>query len=335
MGHEVTLIVPLEYTSNLKIVTYKINITKKISFYDLINFFKILFFSRKENFDIVHGHSSKGGAYLVPLLLYKNSKLFFSPHGFYTFDNRSKIKSMLFKNIEKFIIKCSDSLVLSSNHEYRHAVSVLNVHSGKIFTNPNCSYSGDKSSVSSVKQHYFNNNKINIGFCGRFCYQKNPTRFIDILLKLPQNVEYHAYLLGDGPYKQKFLKKAQKHNLLKKIIFTESTLKQFFSKIDVLIITSHYEGNAYLYQDSLMNHTPILTTNVGGSDYYVENGVNGFIFNTDSEASDTINYLYNNKQILKKLAQNCFKIQSKYLMDEMALNLINHYLIIRDGEKFK
>jgi len=323
-GHSVSLVAPRQYSGNLNIPIVRLNITHNLSHFDIINMIKVFILVYKNKYDIVHGHSSKGGAYIAFLMFFKKTKTVFSPHAFYTFDSRGRFKVKFFQIIEKLIVKCSNLLLLSSNHELRHARNFLKINQ-KIITIPNCLYRADNSFKNLNKSDL--KKTLKIGFCGRLCYQKNPLRFINILNSLPNNFSYKAFILGTGEYLSELQTHVKKLGLENNVFFIKSNLANFFSTIDILLITSRYEGNAYLYQDSLINSTPIISTNVGGSDFYIENGYNGFIFSTNSQAIQALISIKNNR-LLNVLKRNCRNIQKKYKVSDMVENHLSSYIDI-------
>ncbi|WP_282786599.1 glycosyltransferase family 4 protein [Flavobacterium croceum] len=106
----------------------------------------------------------------------------------------------------------------------------------------------------------------------------------DLLLawsQLPEQITHHCSIdiYGEGEYED-VLREMCKNLQLTNIYFkgSVSNLKQLFHKYDFLLQPTYMECFSLSILESLAANVPVITTNVGGNEEVVKNGVNGFIF---------------------------------------------------------
>lgn len=98
------------------------------------------------------------------------------------------------------------------------------------------------------------NNKINIVTVGRLCHQKGIDIMLDniSLLKQYRN-DFHLYIIGDGPDKEKLLEQAKNLNLEDYITFlgNQSNPFKYMKKMDLFYLQSRYEGQGMVILEAL------------------------------------------------------------------------------------
>ena len=147
---------------------------------------------------------------------------------------------------------------------------------------------------------------------------------------LPDEIkkEIKIAIYGDGPYKSNLDSSIKLYNLQKCFTFMGSSpnLKVLFSKYDYLLQPTHMECFSLSILESLAANVPVITTQVGGNEEVISNGLNGFIFKAkDIEALEEILkavYLGNKKieASTSELIQNCFSLEK---MVENHFNLVS------------
>jgi glycosyltransferase involved in cell wall biosynthesis len=87
-------------------------------------------------------------------------------------------------------------------------------------------------------------------------------------------------IYGDGPYKNELVENIKHLHLENCFCFmgNKPNLKELYSNYDYMLQPTHMECFSLSILESLAANVPVITTNVGGNEEVIDNGVNGFIF---------------------------------------------------------
>ena len=100
-----------------------------------------------------------------------------------------------------------------------------------------------------------------------------PVKGLDILLKScallrDRGVEYHLYLVGEGPLRGELTAQAKAHDLVTHITFVgprvHDELPNWYRAADLTVLPSRSEGLPNVLRESLACGTPFVASNVGG-----------------------------------------------------------------------
>lgn len=111
--------------------------------------------------------------------------------------------------------------------------------------------------------------------------------------KLPAEIlaEIQITVFGDGPYKECLEASVLTHHVGSNFSFMGShpNLNTIYCEYDYMLQPSHMECFSLSILESLAANVPVVTTNVGGNEEVVLDGVNGYIFKAkDTEALTSI-----------------------------------------------
>lgn len=127
---------------------------------------------------------------------------------------------------------------------------------------------------------------------------------IEAVFLLPETIKKEIVIdmYGDGPFKQKLENQIASLKLEKCFNFKGSSadLKSIYCNYNYMLQPTHMECFSLSILESLAANVPVITTNVGGNEEAVINGVNGYIFNAkDVIALTNIieNLYFGNKKI--------------------------------------
>ena len=139
-------------------------------------------------------------------------------------------------------------------------------------------------------QTEFCQDKVNICSVGRLCGQKGFHRLVEALGVVLKDGKknWHLFLIGDGPEREKLEQMAIENNTLSHITFLgfQDNPYKFVSKADFFVCSSYKEGYSTAVTESIVVGTPVLTTNCSGMEeiignsgagIIVENSLNGII----------------------------------------------------------
>jgi glycosyltransferase involved in cell wall biosynthesis len=301
-----------------------------VDFYVLL---RLLFVHCKYGpFDLVHGHSSKGGALARIIAPLMRSKSIYTPHAFYSMNlGLSAFKLWLYKKIEFLLARLGDAIILTSNQEVDHS-HFLHLPPSSIYLIHN----GSNSSIVSREDVEAFQSTCNIkhgdfifGFVGRLEYQKNPEFLIEAFSKLAltrQNLK--LVMVGDGVLRHRLEELAKKLGISKYVIFPgfyPSTIAM--ESFDVFVLPSRYEGSPYVLHDAALAGLPIISTNVGGTDILVQDGENGFLVEQDNVDAlyTAMRFFTETPLVASKLGAISSKLMEKYSVDDMVNQTLNLY----------
>ena len=139
--------------------------------------------------------------------------------------------------------------------------------------------------------------------------QKRMDRIVEVCKQLKQqNIEnYIWYVVGDGSDAEELKKQVKVLNLNDKIIFVgkKSNPFPYMKYADCLVMTSEYEAYGMTLEEALTVGTPVITTNHIAAKEIVQDGINGFIAENDSDSiTEKISVILKNKNIVNELREN-------------------------------
>jgi len=242
------------------------------------------YITRSGPFDFIHGHSSKGGALARLAAIALPGYVIYTPHAFRTLDPLlSPQMRWLYKSIEKVLGNLTDGIILVSEDEKKHAVSLgLAPEKLHVVTN-GITQQAIQSRVEARRQLGLDNNKVYIGFIGRFVPQKNPEGLIEAFAGLASQFESAVLLmLGDGPLSASLHDLAARLGVSDRIVWiTDIAGSAVMPALDMFVMPSRYEAFPYVLLEAAAAELPIVATPVGGTSAVVSDNVNGFLVSPD------------------------------------------------------
>ena len=157
-------------------------------------------------------------------------------------------------------------------------------------------------------------------FIGRLEEVKNPMR----LLKSWINCDATLCIYGEGPLKKKMLKYIEDHDLDHRVFLmgqVKNISKAFESAI-ALLISSDREGSPKVLYESLYSEVPVISTNVGGLPYLINNVEDGILVpaNNPTHFIDAIVSLVENPTKAQELSIHAREKVSNYDWQIVKLN---------------
>jgi len=274
--------VPIYYIKNLR---------REIS---LINDFKTLIAIYKYCIrikpDIVHTHLSKAGALgRLAALLAGVRNIYHTFHGNIFKGDFSSKKVKIFIFIERVLALFTTKIIAISEKQKNELVYYKIAKASKIVV---IKLGFDFSSIIASKDHknlfrsIYNIPKDSflIALIGRLTYQKNPIMFLKIAENLKKKLNKtnlsmpYFVLVGDGDMRSEVQREIDNRELgsFVKIIGFVQDLKPVFADIDIIVLTSHFEGTPVAIIEAMANGIIPITTNVGGISDIIDKDISGF-----------------------------------------------------------
>ncbi|MCH8326371.1 MAG: glycosyltransferase family 4 protein [Bacteroidetes bacterium] len=274
---------------NLSVLTFN-NLKRDISpFSDIIVIFQLYLFIKKNNYDIVHTHSSKAGivgriaAWLArtPIIIHHNHAKPY--HRF-----QSWFIQTLYKSIERFTSLFCDKIVsvtytivdemvkdkIAPREKFVVIRSGFNIENFKNF---------DSTNNFKIKEKFgLTANDIVIGKIARLSVIKGHIYLLQAFEKVFRQIpNVKLLLIGDGENKNELLKFIDKKRLNDKIIFTglipTNEMPSVISLIDIVVHTALLEGLPRVFTQSMLMGKPVISFDLDGAHEVIEDGKNGYL----------------------------------------------------------
>lgn len=237
-----------------------------------------LYTLKKHRPDIIHLHSSFAGfvCRCVLFILPRNCKIIYCPHAFPFLMQTSVLKKRIYGIIERALQINTEKIICVSKYEKECAVS-----HGLSNSKLEVIYNGVTDRNKERSLYVRNQAELKVLFVGRFDYQKGFDILIDAIKeirKLEHNIIFE--IIGDYVGETRvvampdidgvdFLGWKENHEL-----------EKHYRSCDVLVIPSRWEGFAMVPIEAFMYGIPVIASNNSSFREIVDNGVNGYLFET-------------------------------------------------------
>jgi glycosyltransferase involved in cell wall biosynthesis len=255
-------------------------------------------------FDVVHGHSSKGGALARLFAAGLPGVRLYTPHAFYTLSPHLKPAARrIYSLIERILGEFCSTVFCSSEVEFRHA-EALGIPTERLEILPNAI--APIMLAPPARGHLgAQAGSFLVGFVGRLEYQKAA----DVLLKAVAraskvNRDIRLVMIGDGGRAAKLKALASELGIAGRVLWLgRQPSSDYLASFDVLAMPSRYEGFSLMPLEAMQAGLPIICTPVGGIAETVIAGVSGVIVPVDDDQalSDALLALAADRAALKAM----------------------------------
>lgn len=305
MGIDITVIAHKDFADDFKGINFiPLDLSKgRKNIFVLLKLYKIL---KNGNFDIVHSQANKATSMVFKVKPFlKSIKFIATLHSF-----KKNLKA--FEKMD-YVITVSNKI--SQNLKNKNKKTIYNGIKYELLKD-----------VDSIYEKYsIPKNKFLVCSVGRLCDVK---RF-DILIKSLKNLDVFCILVGDGENKEDLIKLSKDENVYNKILFTgnidNSDVKRVLSISNLTVITSEKEGFSYVFAESLLYKTPLISTDVADiKDIVGEEFI--FPHNNENELSDKISSLkVNYENLLSNYKEKFEFAEKKFTIENMIDETIEVY----------
>ena len=296
--------------NQLKMMNVKIN---QISFTNKIYDFKQLMKSYNEmkallnyeHYDIVHTHTPIAG--FITRIAYKNSSLFpkckmiYTAHGFHFFEGNKRSANFVFKVMEQYAARYTDSIITINNEDYLAASHFRLKDNGTVYKIPGVGIDVDKiKKITGNKEKLCDDECIDLNSfllisVGELRKRKNHEMIIRIIPNLPQNVHY--VICGTGKFRNELESLADKLHIKDRVHFLgfRTDVIEIIKSCDLFVFPSYQEGLPVSLLEALAAGIPCFASNIRGNADLLENNIDClFEVDNDLELTNKIRSFLNN-----------------------------------------
>ena len=288
---------------------------------------------KEGKFDIVHCHSSKAGILgRTAAKLAGIKRIVYTAHGFVFNEPMSKIKKIIYINIEKIGAKFGDKIIAVSKKDCSSATERNLVKESKLIYIPNAIPEIHQHSLRNVQElkselKIFDDEFI-IGTISNFYETKGHIYLIEAVKRLyAEGYKFTTLFAGEGP------KITEMRNLSKEysnIIFLGYREDNYdiMNVLDLFVLPSIKEGMPYVILEAMSLGKPVLCTKVGALSDMISDGVNGYIVEPQNSELiyDKIKGILDNKDVLKDIGiAGKSYVNSNFSMEAFTAAVIQVY----------
>lgn len=297
---------------------------REIGLYDLRVVWSLMRYLRKWGpFDVIHGHSAKGGGYARLLGIFLPGRIVYTAHAMVTMaPHLEPAKRTFYSVLERGLALFSHTLICTSDLERRHALG-LGISSQRLAVVANgiaCFDSGQREAVRAKLG--IPDTAVLVGFVGRLDAQKAPHILVQAVPGLLNaGGDVRVAIIGDGPLKAEVEDLARRSGADRAIIWMGAVnAKEIMPAFDILALPSSYEGFAYVLLEALVCGLPIVCTPIGGSEEAVEEGVNGFVVphNDPQALAEKIGLLVRDPELRAEMSRRSLDHSKRYSLEAMT-----------------
>jgi glycosyltransferase involved in cell wall biosynthesis len=273
-------------------------------------------------FDVIHGHSSKGGALARLAAIGTGSRVVYTPHAFAAMDpSCGRLTRLLYRRLELHLARATDRILATSPEERDFGVR-LGIPSHKLAVVPNAIEIEPLPTRQAARQKLgLDDKQVTVGFVGRLTSQKNPELLIESFSRVAERFP-HARLVvvGDGPLAPQVRSLVAQRGLTDRVILAGALDgRAVMPAFDVLMMTSRYEGLSYVTLEALAAGLPMLVTNTTSTRLVIEEGVNGFVAPADAGAlGERLGQLMADKALRSRMGSSAAAKAALFGVDQMV-----------------
>ena len=310
-------------------------------YHDLLALLRIYRIIKAGKYDIVHTHIAKAG--ILGRLAARMAGVPIIVHGIHgtTFpDTIHPLKQRVFKNLERFVGRCTDFFIpvgedmkekyiqagIASRDQYQTVYSGMELDR---FTRA-ADYS--KKKLEEIRNSLnISQEQIVIGNVSKIQERKGFNYYLDLAQQITTNYDNVLFLVvGSGPIEEEIKRKSEEMGLNYKVIFTgyQTHVEDLFAIFDIKVLTSLWEGLPRVLVQAAAVGKPIVTFDVDGAWEIVEEGRNGFIVPMkDVDAMATkLEQLIEDEDLRKEMASySRQKVSDLWTVEKMAADIDQIY----------
>lgn len=273
--------------NDMKVHRIKNFVSEARLFKDIHALWQLYRLLRREKFDLMHTHNSKGGFIgRFAARLAGGPPVVHTVHGFAFHENETWLRRNLFLMLEKMaknwcskIICISQPLVeLWVKHKLASLEKITKIYSGiHILEFKQASSQREKIR----EQLGISKDEIIIGQVSKLWEGKGHEDIIEASSEIFAKVENcRIFFVGDGDIRPKLERKIREKGLTEKIILLghRDDVPEITSALDIAVLASHFEGMGRVILEAMAAGLPVAATRVGGIVDLVDEGKTGFLF---------------------------------------------------------
>lgn len=225
-----------------------------------------------------------------------------------------------------------DKIAVVSNGARESFIKVLPELEDHVYTVSNCHNFGEYIRLSKINPIEYSKNCLNIISVSRLSPEKGYIRGLRVIKQLSEEgYQVHWHIVGDGPQKEKILRKIEELHLEKEVTLygNQKNPYRYIKNADVLLLPSFHEAAPMVFAEAKCLGVPIVSTNTTSAQEMVTDDVAGWVCENNEEG------IYNSLKLLlenPEMIEICHKgLLSKAFDNNNAIE--NFHQLLNDFTK--
>jgi len=279
-------------------------------------------------FDVIHGHSSKGGALARIAGVLTEAARVYTPHAFFTLEPELSTSARWFyARVERLLSTLAHGIICVSETERRHALS-LGIPAHKLTVVQNgLSPLPDPDRDAARRQLGLCDRQICIGFVGRLAPQKSVGRLLAAFAHIAgNNPLVRLAIVGAGQERAQLRQSARQLDVKDKVIWTgEADGPALMAGFDIFVLPSRYEAFPYVLLEAAARGLPLVATRVGGAEEVIQDDVNGYIVDDEEQLSSRLLQLIRDPDRRHAMGHASLDRATAFSVDRMVAETVTLY----------
>jgi glycosyltransferase involved in cell wall biosynthesis len=167
-------------------------------------------------------------------------------------------------------------------------------------------------------------------YAGRLSAEKDIESLRPILKAFPNA---RLALVGDGPHRRALERHFAGLSVFLAGFLHQEELASAFASSDILVMPSRTETLGLVVLEAMSSGLPVVAVRAGGIPEMIDDGVNGFLFDTEAEAIATIGDLLNSKEKRETIGNAAREHASHLGWRAATTQLLEHYNRARETQR--
>ncbi|WP_273401851.1 glycosyltransferase [Traorella massiliensis] len=229
----------------------------------------------ERKYNLIHTHTPISS--LITRIAFKNSQIFnkcriiYTAHGFHFFEGNNPLKNFLFRNIERYGARYTDTLITINKEDYEAAKKFKLRKNGMVEYVPGVGIDIDKiDSIQGNKEELCKELNIPVDSIlllsvGELNNNKNHKAVIECLPELPNNIHY--IICGMGPLREQYDELARKLRVIDRLhlLGYRNDAIKIMKASDIFIFPSKREGLSVALMEAMACGLPCIVSNIRGN----------------------------------------------------------------------
>lgn len=290
-----------------------------------------------KGFDVVHGHSSKGGAVARLAALGAGVPAVYTPNAIRTMDPEvSGVTRRAVATVERLLARVDGAVIAVSPAEREH-LARIGIPRPRLTMVPNCVRPVDLPSPDEARRRLgLPRDASVVGFVGRLARQKAPevllAAFARVARAAPDAV---LAVIGDGPLRSTLHDQCERLDIGDRVRWLGERDGQLsMPAFDVLALPSRYEGLPHVLLEALLAGLPIVATKQASAGLAVDSGVNGLLVpvNEPDAVAEAVGRLLDNDEVRAEYGRASRFRAGRFSQARMVDETLDVYRkVVRDG----
>jgi glycosyltransferase involved in cell wall biosynthesis len=288
---------------------------------------------RRRRYDVIHGHSSKGGFLARVAGWLTGTPSIYTANALYFLRLPPGARRMLYTGLERLAGHVTTRFVAVSESEAEVAIRERLVARRKVVVIPNGVEAEAFNRPAHARAHIRAELQIPldavvIGTAARLTAQKDPECLVRAVREVVGRTRREVFLVwaGDGELGADVRRVVAECGLEHRCRFlgTRRDVRAVMCAFDVVALTSRYEGLPYVLLEAMALGLPVVATDVVGSRDVVEHEVNGYLVPPESPAAvaDALLALVNSDTRRAELGERGRRMAAeRYTLESMTRRL--------------